>query len=172
MPANVENSAVATGLERSFSLQFPRKVISKDVRLPHSCTHHTCYQSNLPKQVFNSTWTVKFHMLKLDLEKAEEPQIKLPSPVGSLKKQENSKNIPTSALLTMQKALTVWITTNCGKLTEMGIPDHLTCLLRNLYAGQEATVRTELGAAYWLQIRKGVRKGCVLSPCLFKLYAD
>ena len=54
----------------------------------------------------------------------------------------------------------------------MGIPDHLTCLLRNLYAGQEATVRTELGAAYWLQIRKGVRKGCVLSSCLFKLYAE
>jgi len=111
-------------------------------------------------------------MFQLHLEKAEGPQIKLPSPVGSLKKQENSKNIPTSALLTMQKPLTVWITTNCGKLTEMGIPDHLTCLLRNLYAGQEATVRTELGAAYWLQIRKGVRKGCVLSPCLFKLYAD
>ena len=54
----------------------------------------------------------------------------------------------------------------------MGIPDHLTCLLRNLYAGQEATVRTELGAAYWLQIRKGVRKGCVLTPCLLNLYAE
>ena len=111
-------------------------------------------------------------MFQLDLEKAEEPQIKLPSPVGSSKKQENSRNIRTSALLTMQKTLTVWITTNCGKLTEMGIPDHLTCLLRNLYAGQEATVRTELGATYWLQIRKGVVKGCVLSPCLFKLYAE
>ena len=84
-------------------------------------------------------------MLKLHLEKAEGPQIKLPSPVGSLKKQENSKNIPTSALLTMQKPLTVWITTNCGKLTEMGISDRLTCLLRNLYADQDATVTTEHG---------------------------
>ena len=72
----------------------------------------------------------------------------------------------------MQKPLTMWITTNCGKLTEMGIPDHLTCLLRNLYAHQEATVRAEHGTADWFQIRKGVIKGCILSPCLFKLYAD
>ena len=172
MLANVENSAVAIGLERSFSLQFQRKAISKNVQLPHSCTHLTCYQSNFSKQVFNSTWTVKFHMFKLDLEKAEEPEIKLLTSIGLLKKQENSKNIPTSALLIMQKSLTMWITTDCGKLTEIEIPGHLTCLLRNLYAGQEATVRTELGAAYWLQIRKGVRKGCVLSSCLFKLYAE
>ena len=72
----------------------------------------------------------------------------------------------------MQKRLTVWITTNCGKLTEMGIPDHRTCLLRNLCAGQEATVRTEHGRADWLQIGKEVYKGCILSPCLFNLYAE
>ena len=72
----------------------------------------------------------------------------------------------------MQKPLTVWITTNCEKLTKIGIPDHLTCLLRNLYAGQQATVRTEDGTADWFQIRKGVSKGCILSPCLFKLYAE
>ena len=66
----------------------------------------------------------------------------------------------------------MWITTNCGKLTEIGIPDHLTCLLRNLYAGQEAIVRTEHGTADWFQIRKGVIKGCILSPCLFKFYAE
>ena len=62
----------------------------------------------------------------------------------------------------------VWITTNCGKFLEMGIPDHLTCLLRNLYAGQEAPeVRTENGTTDWFQIGKGVRQGCILSPCLF-----
>ena len=72
----------------------------------------------------------------------------------------------------MQKPLPVWITTNCGKRMETGIPDNLTCLLRNLYAGQEATVRTEHGTADWFQIRKGVRKSCILSPCLFKLYAE
>ena len=72
----------------------------------------------------------------------------------------------------MPKPLTVWITTNCGKFFEMGIPDHLTCLLRNLYAGQEATVRTGHGTTDWLQIGNGVRQGCILSPCLFNLYAE
>ena len=81
-------------------------------------------------------------MFKLDLEKAEGPEIKLPTFVGSLKKQESSRKTFVSALLTMPKSLTMWITTNCGKFFEMGIPDHLTCLLRNLYAGQKATVRT------------------------------
>ena len=80
-------------------------------------------------------------MSKLDLEKAEEPEIKLPTFTGSLKKQESSRKISTSALMTMSNSLTVWIMTNWKILQEMGIPDHLTCLLRNLYAGQEATVR-------------------------------
>ena len=84
-------------------------------------------------------------MFKLDLENAEEPEIKLPTSIGSLKKQESSKETSTSASLTMLKPLAVWITTNWKILKEMGILDHLTCLLRNLYAGQEATVRTGRG---------------------------
>ena len=76
-----------------------------------------------------------------------------------------------SALLTMPKPLTVWITINWKILKEMGIPDHLTCLLRNLYAGQEATVRTQHGTD-WFQIGKGIHQGCILSPCLFNLYAE
>ena len=80
-------------------------------------------------------------MFKLVLEKAEEPEIKLPS-VGLSKKQESSRKTSISALLTMPKPLTVWITINWKILQEMGIPDHLTCHLRNLYAVQEATVRT------------------------------
>ena len=73
----------------------------------------------------------------------------------------------------MPKPLTVWITINCGKiLKEMGIPDHLTCLLRNLYAGQEATVRIGHGTTDWFQIGKGVHQGCILSPCLFNFYAE
>ena len=79
-------------------------------------------------------------MLKLDLEKEEEPEVKLPISVGSSKKQESFRKTSTFALLTTPKPLTVWITTNCGKF-EMGIPDHLSCLLRNMYAGQQATVR-------------------------------
>ena len=77
-----------------------------------------------------------------------------------------------SALLPMPKTLTVWITINCGKFSETGIPDHLTCLLRNLYAGQEATVRTGHGTTDCFQIGKGVHQGCILSPCLFNFYAE
>ena len=112
---------------------------------------------------------MNFPLFKLDLEKAEEPEIKLPTSTGSLKKQESSRKTSISALLTMPKPLTVWITTNWKILTEMGIPDHLICLLRNLYAGQEATVRTGHGTTDWFQIGKGVR---LLSPCLFNLYAE
>ena len=95
-------------------------------------------------------------MFKLVLEKAEEPEIKLPASVGSSKKQVNSRKTSISALLTMPKPLTVWTTTNCGKiLKEMEIPDHLICLLRNVCAVQEATVRTGHGTTDWFQIGKG-----------------
>ena len=108
-------------------------------------------------------------MFKQDLEKAEKTEIKLPTS----KKQESSRETSISALLTTLKPLTVWITTNWKILQEMVIPDHLlTCLLRNLYACQEATVRTRHGTTDWFQIRKGICQGCILSPCLFNLYAE
>ena len=97
---------------------------------------------------------MNFQMFKLDLEKAEEPEIKLSTSAGSSKKQESSRKISTSVSLTTLKSLTVWITTNWKILKEMGIPDHLICLLRNLYAGQEATVRTIHGTTDWFQIEK------------------
>ena len=106
-------------------------------------------------------------MFRLDLEKA-----KLSTSVGSLKKQESSRKTSISALLTMPKPLTVWITTNWKILSEMEIPDDLTCLLRNLYAGQEATVRTGHGTTDWFQIGKAVCQDCILSPCFFNLYAE
>ena len=101
---------------------------------------------------------MNFQMFKLDLEKAEEPEIKFPTSIGSSKKQESSRKTSTSALLTTPKPLTVWITINWKILKEMGIPDHLTCLLRNLYTGQEATVRTVHGTTDWFQIGKGIRQ--------------
>ena len=110
-------------------------------------------------------------MFKLVLEKAEEPEIKLPTSAGSWKKEQHSRKTSIFALLTMPKPLTVWITVNWKILKEMGIPDHLTCLLRNLYAGQEATVSTGHGTTDWFQIGKGVRQGFILSPCFFNLYA-
>ena len=110
-------------------------------------------------------------MFNLDLEKAEEPEIKLPTSVGSSKKQESSRKTSISALLSMPKPLTAWITTNWKILQKMGIPDHLTCLFRNLYAGQEATVRNGHGITDCFQIGKGERQGYILSPCLFNLHA-
>ena len=111
-------------------------------------------------------------MFKLDLEKAEEPEIKLPTFVGSSKKQESSRKTSISALWTTPKPLTVWITTNWKILKEMGIPDHLICFLSNLYVGQEATVGTGQGTTDWFQIGKGVHQGCILSSCLFNFYAE
>ena len=113
-------------------------------------------------------------MIKLDLEKVEEPVIKLPTihwiieKARELQKQTN-KQTSTSALLTMPKPLTVWITTNWKILNKLGIPDHLTCLLRNLYAGQEGTVRTKYGTTDWFQIGKRIHQGCILSPCFLNL---
>ena len=112
-------------------------------------------------------------MFKQVLEKAEELEIKLPTSTGSLIKQESSRKTSISALLTMPKPLTVWITINWKILKEMGIPSSWkTCLLRNLYAGQEAAVRTGHETTDWFQIGKGVHQGCILSPCLFNLYAE
>ena len=116
--------------------------------------------------------TLNFQMFKLDLAKAEGPEIKLPTSIGSSKRQESSRKTSISALLTMPKPFTVWITTNWKIFQEMGILDHLTCLLRNLYAGQEAIVRTGHGTTAWFQIGKGVCQGCILSSCLVNLYAE
>ena len=116
-------------------------------------------------------------MFKLDLEKAEAPEIKLPTSAGSSKKQESSRKTSISTLLTIPKPSTVWIMTKKKKklwkiLKETGLPDHLTCLVRNLYAGQEARVRTGHGTTDWFQTGKGVHQSCTLSPCLFNLYAE
>ena len=115
---------------------------------------------------------MNFQVLKLNLEKAKEPEIKLPTFIGLAKKQENSRKTSTSALLTMPRPLTVWITTNWKILKDTGILDHLTCLLRDLYARQEATDRMGYGTTEWFQIGKGVCQGHILSPCFFNLYAE
>ena len=109
-------------------------------------------------------------MYKLDLEKAEEPEIKLLTSVKSSKKQKSSrKNVSIDYVKAFDCVghNKLW-----KKLKEMGISDHLTYLLRNLYVGQEATVRTGHGTMDWFQIGKGVHQGCILSPCLSNLYAE
>ena len=111
-------------------------------------------------------------MFKLDLEKTKEPEIKLPTSSGSSTKQEFQKNI-YFCFIDYAKAFDCVDHNILWKiLKEMGIPDNLTCLLRNLYAGQEATVRTGHGTTDWFWIGKGVHQGCILSLCLFNLYAE
>ena len=112
-------------------------------------------------------------MFKLVLEKAKEPEIKLPTSAGSSKKQGSSRKTSISAFIDYAKAFDCVDHNKLWKiLKEMGTSDHLTGLLRNLYAGQEATVRTGHGTTDWFQIGKGVCQGRILSPCLLNLYAE
>ena len=111
-------------------------------------------------------------MFKLDLEKAKEPEIKLPTSIGSLKAKEFQENI-YFCFIDYAKAFDCVDHNKLWKiLIEMGIPDHLTCLLKNLYVDQEATIRTGHGTTDWFQIGKGVRQSCILSSCLLNLYAE
>ena len=125
---------------------------------------------------------MNFQMFKLDLEKAEAPEIKLPTSVGSSKKQEREREREKKQESSKKNILLLFDYAKAFDrvdhhklwqiLKEMGIPDHLTCLPRNLYAGQEATVRTGHGITDWFQIGKGVCQVCILSPCLFNSYAE
>ena len=129
--------------KRSVFIPIPKKGNAKECSNYHTLAvipHASIVMLKISKPGFNNMWTVNFQMFKLVFEKAEEPEIKLPTSAGSWKKQESSRKTSISALLTMPKLLTVWTTTNCENSERDGIPDHLTCLLRNLYAGQEATV--------------------------------
>ena len=114
---------------------------------------------------------MNFQIFELDLEKVEEPEIKLPTSAGSSEKQESSIKIYIFLFYRLCQSHMdhnkLW-----EILQEMGIPDHLTFLLRNLYAGQEATVRTGHGTTDWFQIGKGIHQDCILSPCFFNLYAE
>ena len=117
-------------------------------------------------------WTVNFQMFKLDLEKAEAPEVKLPTSAGSLEKQEVPENI-YFCFIDYAKAFARVDHNKLWKIIkEMETPKHLTWLLRNLYVGQEATVRSVHETTDWFQIGKGVYQGYILSPCLFNFYAE
>ena len=174
MPANLENSAVATRLEKvSFHSNPQERQCQRKFKL-------------LQIALIPQASKVMLKILQARLQQYmnhEIPDVKTGFRKGRrtrdqtanicwIIKKESSRKTSTSALLTMPKPLTVWITTNWKILKEIGIANHLTCLLRNLYAGQEATVRTGHGTTNWFKIGKGVRQGCILSPCLFNFCAD
>ena len=161
--------------KRSGFIPIPKKGNAKEYQTTAQLhSSHTLIKScsKFSKPGFSNTLTMNFHMFKLVLENAEELEIKLPTSTGSLKKQEFLKSI-SFCFIDYAKAFDcvdhhkLW-----EILKEMGILDHLTCLLRNLYAGQEATVRTGHGTIDWFQMGKGVCQGCIFLPCLFNLYAE
>ena len=115
---------------------------------------------------------MNFQNFKVDLEKAEVPEIKLPISIGTSKKQEFQKNIYFCFIDYVKAFDCVHHNILWKILKELGIGDHLTGLLRNLFASQEATVRTGHGTMDWFQTGKGVLQDCILSPCLFNLYAE
>ena len=150
-----------------FSSQSQRKAMPKNAQTTAQLySSHTLAKqySKFSKWGFKSMWTMKFQMFKLDLEKAEEPEIKLPASIGSSKKQEFQKNIYFCCIDCAKTFDCVDHNKLWKILQEMEIPDHLTCLLRNVYAGQEATVRTGHGTTDWFQVGKGICQGCILSP--------
>ena len=154
-----------------FSFQSQRKAMPKNVQTTTQLhSFHTLAKqfSKLSKLGFNSTWSDNSQMLKMDLEKADKPEIKLPTSTGSQKKQEDSRKTSIYSSLTAKAFDSVNPNKLMKTFQEMGIPDHHTSLLRNLYTGQEAKIRT----MDWFQIGKGVHQGCIFLPCLFNLCAE
>ena len=165
MPANLKNSAVATGLERSVCIPPQRKAMPRNVQTTaqlHSFHMLARLCSKSFKLSFNSMWTENLQMYQLGAEKAEELDIRLPTSTGSQEKQGNSRNI-CFCLINYTKVFDSVDQNKLWKiLKEMGIPGHLTYLLKNLYVGHEALVRTGHGTMDWFKIGKRVRQGCIL----------
>ena len=144
------------------------------LKLPHNCTLLTCQQSNTqnsPSQV-STVHESRSSNVQAGFRKSEEPEIKWPTSAGSLKKQESSRKTFTFALLTMSKPLTMWITTNCGKFFKKWETRLPYLPPEKPYAGQEVTIRTGHGTTDQFQIEKEGSQVCILSPCLFNLYAE
>ena len=173
MSANLENSAVTIGLEKvSFHSNPKERQCQRMFKLPHSCYHLTYQQSNAqnsPTQLQQDV-NQEFPDVQAGFRKSRGTRDQITNIHGLIEKgREFDKNI---CFTDCTKAFDCVDHNKLWKIhKKMGMPDHLTCLLRNLYAGQEATVRTGHRTTDWFQIGKGVRQGCILSPCLFNFYA-
>ena len=177
LTANLENSAGATGLENSVFIPVPKK--GKECqRMPKNAQTTTQLHSSqmLANNAQNSPSRLEQYMnrdfpdLQVGFRKGRGPEIKLPTSAGSSKKQERSRKKIYFCFIDYAKAFNCVGHNKLWKiLKEMGIPDHLSCPMRNLYEGQKATLRTGHGT-YWFQLGKGGHQGCILSPCLFNLY--
>ena len=169
MPANMENSAVTTGLGKFNFHSNPKEAQCQVMfKLPSSFSMLLRLCTKSFRLGFSSTWTKNFQMYKLGLEKAKEPESKLPTLIRSWRKHQSSRKTSTSVSLTM-----LFDCVDHNKLwkllKEMGIPALLTCLLRNWDVVQEATVRSKHGTTDWFKIGRGVCQCCISSVCLFNL---
>ena len=156
-----------------FSFQSQRKAMPKNVQTSTQLhSSHTLVKkySKFSRPGFNSTWTTNFQVFKLVLEKAEEPDIRLPISIRSLKKQESSRKASISALLVIPKSWTVWIIKNYGKFWMRW--EYQTTWSVSWKSVCRSTVKTGHGTTDWFQIGKGVHQGCILSPCLFNLHVE
>ena len=171
MPANLENSAVATVLENvSYHSNPKERLYQRSVKLLYNCIHLTLkgHQVRLQQYMNHELLDVQ-----AGFRKGRGTRVQIATSTGSSKKRESSRKNIYFCFIDYTKAFDCVDHNKLWKiLKEMGMPDHLTCLLRNLYAVQEATVRTGHGTTDWFQIWKGVHQGCILSPCLFKLHAE
>ena len=167
------SSSHRTGKDQ-FSFQSQRKAMSKNVQTAAQWHYFTCSKVMLNIHQAKLQQYVNWELLQVQagFRKGRRTRDQIANIRWIIEKIREFQKISTSASLTMLKPLTVWITTNWNILIGMRITDFLTCLLRNLYEGQQATARTGYGPTDWFQIGKGVRQGCILSPCLFNLYAE
>ena len=175
MPANLENSTVAAGLEKvSFHFNPKEWRCQRMFKLSNNCTHLICQQRKAQRSPSQASTVCELQLpdVQAGFRKGRRTRDQTANICWIIEKSR----VPEKHLLLLYLLPKAFDCVDHHKLwkilQEMGIPDHLTCLLRNLYAGQEATVRTGHGTTDWCQIRKGVRQGCILSPCLFKFYAE
>ena len=175
MPANLENSAVATGLEKVRLHSNPKEGQCQRMFKYHTValiSHASKVMLKILQARFEQYENREIPAVQAGFRKGRDSRDQIVNIRWIIKKARAFQKKSASALLTTPKPLTVWITTNWKILKEMEIPDHLTCFLRNLYAGQEALVRIGHGTTDWFQIGKGVCQGFILSSSLFNLYAE
>ena len=176
MPANLENSAVATGLEKVSFHSITKKGNAKECsnyRTMALISHASKVMLKILQARLQQNVNCELPDVQAGFRKGRGTRDHIANMGWIIKKTRAFQKTIYFCFIDNAKAFDYVDHNILGKiLKEMGIPDHLTCLLRNLYAGQEATVRTGHGTTDWLQIGKGVRQGCILSPCLFNLHAE
>ena len=176
MPANLENSAVATGLEKvSFHSNPKEQQYQRMFKLPYNCTHFTCQQdyAQNPSSQASTVWDQELPDVQAGFRKGRGIRDQISNIHWLIEKAREFQNNIYFCFIDQAKAIDCVDHNKLWKMfKEVEIPDHLICLLRNLYAGQEATVRTGHGTTDWLKIGKGVHKVSILSHSLFNLYAE